>query len=186
MRSPLGPGITILGSLAIIMILFLLIGLLLPGTWRAEASARIPASPEEIFLYLDSPAEWNQWTTLPATGVRIVGTPSGEGSGFIWDDPELGSGAFTIIEAREPELIRYQVRMQNGAMQIDGALQLSPEKGGARILWTESGNLGANPLMGYWALSMNRMQTAELEKSLDRLLGIVLNVTDSIDSVPNR
>lgn len=186
MRSPFGPGVTILGSLALIMILFLFIGLLLPGTWEATASVRIPASPEVTYLHLDSPADWNQWTTWPETGVRMVGNPSGEGSGFTWDDPELGNGAFSIIEAQEPELIRYQVQMQDGVMHIDGLLELSPEEDGTRILWKESGDLGVNPLMGYWALSMNRMQTAELEKSLNRLLQVVLNLRDSIDSAPNR
>ena len=186
MRSPFGPGITILGSLALIMILFLFIGLLLPGIWGAEASVRIPASPEIPYLHLDSPADWNQWTTLPETGVRIVGNPSGEGSGFTWNDPELGNGAFTIIQAHKSELIRYQVEMQDGTMHIDGVLELSPEKEGTRIIWKESGDLGTNPLMGYWALAMNRMQTAELEKSLNRLLQVVLTSKDSIDSVPNR
>ena len=109
MRTPFGPGVTILGSLALIMILFLLIGLLLPGTWEAKASVRIPASPEVTYLYLDSPADWKQWTTWPETGVKMVGNPSGEGSGFTWDDPELGNGAFTIIEAQEPAYYNIEV-----------------------------------------------------------------------------
>jgi hypothetical protein len=186
MRSPFGPGVTILGSAAVILISFLFIGVLLPGTWSAEASALLPASPEDSFLRLDSPSDWSQWTIWPDSGVQMIGPPSGTGAGFTWDDPELGTGVFTIIEAQEPELIRYQVQMQGGAMQIDGVLELSPEQGDTRILWQESGDLGTNPLMGYWALSMDRVQGAELEKSLDRLLQLLKTPNDSTDSEPNQ
>ena len=71
-------------------------------------------------------------------------------------------------------------------MRIDGEIELSLEEGDTRVLWRESGNLGANPLMGYWALSMDRVQTSELEKSLDRLVQLVENPTDFIDSEPSR
>ena len=36
MRSPFGPGVTILGSGAVLLISFLFFGVLLPGTWSAE------------------------------------------------------------------------------------------------------------------------------------------------------
>jgi hypothetical protein len=116
----------------------------------------------------------------------MIGPSSGAGAGFIWDDPELGTGAFTIVEAQEAEIVRYQVEMQGGAMHIDGVLELSLEQGDTRILWRESGDLGANPLMGYWALSMDRVQSAELEKSLDRLLQLLQVSNDSTDSGPNQ
>ena len=186
MRSPFGPGVTILGSGAVILISFLFIGILLPGTWTAEASARLPASPEDAFLLLDSPTDWSQWTIWPDSGVQMIGPSSGAGAGFIWDDPELGTGAFTIVEVQEAEIVRYQVEMQGGAMNIDGVLELSLEQGDTRILWRESGDLGANPLMGYWALSMDRVQSAELEKSLDRLFQLLQVSNDSTDSEPNQ
>ena len=186
MRSPFGPGVTILGSGAVILISFLFIGILLPGTWTAEASARLPAYPEDVFLHLDSPSDWSQWTIWPDSGVQMIGPSSGAGSGFIWDDPELGTGAFTIVEVQQAEIVRYQVEMQGGAMHIDGVLELSLEQGDTRILWRESGDLGTNPLMGYWALSMDRVQSAELEKSLDRLFQLLQVSNDSTDSEPNQ
>ena len=186
MRSPFGPGVTILGGAAVLLISFLFIGVLLPGTWSAQASARLPASPEDAFLRLDSPSDWSQWTIWPDSGVQMMGPSSGAGSGFTWDDTELGTGTFTIVEAQAAKVIRYQVQMQGGAMHIDGVLELSPEQGDTRIIWRESGDLGANPLMGYWALSMDRVQSAELEKSLDRLLQLLQGPNDSTDSEPNQ
>ncbi|HIB09856.1 MAG TPA: hypothetical protein EYO20_08470 [Gemmatimonadetes bacterium] len=186
MRSPFGPGVTILGTGAVILILFLFVGILLPGTWSAEASALLPASPEATFRYLDSPSGWSRWTIWPDSGVQTIGPQRGEGSGFTWDDPELGTGVFTIVEIHPPKSIRYHVEMQGGGMRIDGEIELSLEEGDTRVLWRESGNLGANPLMGYWALSMDRVQTSELEKSLDRLVQLVENPTDFIDSEPSR
>jgi hypothetical protein len=43
------------------------------------------------------------------------------------------------------------------------------------VTWREEGDLGWNPLMGYWALSMNRAQSQELAKGLDRLRSVALD-----------
>jgi hypothetical protein len=48
------------------------------------------------------------------------------------------------------------------------------------VRWREEGDLGRNPLMGYWALSMDGAQSDELQKSLDRL---ALLLVDSAGSV---
>jgi len=70
MRSPFGPGVTILGGAAVLLISFLFIGVLLPGTWSAQASARLPASPEDAFLRLDSPSDWSHGRSGPIVVYR--------------------------------------------------------------------------------------------------------------------
>jgi hypothetical protein len=58
-------------------------------------------------------------------------------------------------------------------MRTSGALEVTPEAAGVRVTWRESGDLGRNPLMGFWALFMDRAQSAELAKGLDRLSELV-------------
>lgn len=168
-RTPFSPGPVILGGGAVLLMLFLLVGYLLPSDWQAEATAHVPLPASAVFRFLDSPEGWRGWTPWPESGVERSGPERGEGASLSWSDPELGSGSFTIVRATEPERVEYSVLIDGGAMRTDGVLALAPEAGGVRVTWRERGDLGWNPLMGYWALSMSRAQSDELAKGLERL-----------------
>lgn len=166
--SPFSFGTKILGGAAAVLTLLLLVGYLLPADWEAEAELVSDLPADALFRYLDSPEGWRDWTAWPESGVERSGPARGEGAAFSWDDPELGSGSFTISRAVAPERVEYQV-VVGSSMYTEGDLTLSAVPGGTRIEWRERGDLGRNPLMGYWALSMDRAQSDELRKSLDRL-----------------
>lgn len=171
--NPIGIGAKILGAGAVVLLLFLAIGFLLPGSWQAEASADISASPEAVFAFLDSPEGWRQWTPWPDSGVVRSGPERGDGAKLSWSDPELGSGSFTLVGVTPPERVQYEVDVGDGSMRTEGSVTLSPEGDGVHVTWHEAGDLGHNPLMGYWALSMGRAQSQELSKGLDRLTALV-------------
>ena len=182
MSSPLSLGTRILGGAATILMIILAIGWLLPATWEAEASSLVQASPEETFAFIDSPAGWRAWTVWPDEGVEVTGPARGAGSGFAWESRELGDGVFTIVDVQAPRSVSYRVEIGGGAMITEGSVRLSPEGSGTRVEWRESGNLGRNPLMGYWARSMNRAQSDELAKGLDALAAAVSDSTGFVRS----
>ncbi|MDH5760813.1 MAG: SRPBCC family protein, partial [Gemmatimonadota bacterium] len=80
-----------------------------------------------------------------------------------------GEGSFTIVEAEPLRSVRYEVSIQQGAMITRGVILLEPTEMGTRVVWREEGDFGWNPLMGYWALAMDRSQGAEMEKNLESL-----------------
>ena len=172
-RSPFGPGTLILGSAALVLFGVLFLGFLLPSEWEASASTVVDAPAEEIFALLDAPEGWRTWTAWPDSGLVRSGPDRGAGAQISWDDDELGSGSFRIVDTERNERVTYAVSVNDGAMRTEGALTLSEDPGGILVAWYESGDLGRNPLMGYWAFFMDRAQTAELERSLDRLGTIV-------------
>jgi len=168
--GPFSIGTIILGGAAVALAGVLLLGVVLPASWEAEAATRVEADPETVFAFLDSPEGWRQWTPWPDSGVVRSGPSRGSGATLAWDDQELGQGSFTIVEAEGLSLVRYEVEVSGGAMHTQGSFELSREGTGTRVSWHESGDLGRNPLMGYWAFFMQRAQTRELEKSLARLV----------------
>jgi len=178
-RGILGPGPIILGGGAVLLILFLVVGYLLPTRWSAQAELELEATPTDLMAFLDSPEGWRRWTPWPDSGVVREGPEHGAGASLRWDDPELGSGSFTIGETSD-SIVRYEVRVGGAAgsvMQTHGSVSLHRTPQGTLVRWHEEGNLGHNPLMGYWALFMSRAQSAELAKGLDRLRS---------DSAPSR
>jgi uncharacterized protein YndB with AHSA1/START domain len=181
-RGPFSFGTVILGGGAALLTLFLLVGWLLPQTWEAEASTHIAAPPSAVYALLDSPEGWRRWTPWPESGVERSGPDRGPGATLSWNDPELGTGSFEIVGGTEPARVDYAVRVDDGAMRTDGTLSLTPEAGGVRVDWREQGDLGWNPLMGYWALSLSRAQSEELAKGLERLRALVADASAAAPS----
>jgi len=177
--SPFSFGTRILAGGAAILLVFLGVGFLLPADWEAEASGRLEAAPEMVFRFLDSPEGWREWTPWPDSGLVRNGPDRGAGSEIQWNDLELGSGRFTIVEAVFPRRVAYAVEVGDGAMRTEGALELLPDDDGVLVSWHEKGDFGRNPLMGYWALAMDRAQSTELQKNLERLASLL---TDSVRS----
>lgn len=171
--SPISFSVKILGGGAVLLGLFLLVGYLLPSDWEADASRVIPAPVGEILPYLDSPEGWQRWTPWPENGVERSGPDHGEGARLSWDDPDIGAGSFTLGPT-SPNRVEYAVDVEDGAMLSQGVITLTPAHGGVRVDWHEQGDFGWNPLMGYWALSMSRVQSAELAKGLERLDSLVV------------
>lgn len=170
---PFSIGTVVLGGGAVLLVLFLIVGFLLPGTWTARGSAHIDAPPEAVFPWLDSPGAWTRWTPWPDTGLVVAGPEHGVGARMSWDNPDLGDGDFTVVEADAPRVVRYRVEVQHQSMRTDGTVRLEPKDGGTLVTWQEDGDFGRNPLMGYWARFMKRAQSVELAKDLTRLKGLV-------------
>lgn len=171
-RGTFGPGTIVLGGGAALLLGFLAVGFFLSGEWEAGAEAVVDAPASELLPLLDSPEGWRAWTTWPDSGLTRSGPERGAGASVSWDDADLGSGTFTVDEVREGLSVVYSVEVEGAAganMRTSGRIELEPTPGGTRVVWREQGDLGSNPLMGYWARSMRRVQSTEMEKGLDRL-----------------
>ena len=161
------------GTVGFILLGFLGIGFLLPGSWETERSAWIEADPESVFPHLSSAEAWQRWTPAPESGMEYFGPEEGVGSGRQWDDPGYGKGRFEVTSSTPHSLLGYLVEVEDGAITIEGTMRLEPEEGGTRIHWRERGDFGRNPLLGYIAGRMEEMQGEQLEASLASLRRLV-------------
>ncbi len=155
--------------LAVVFISLLLIGLILPGTWAVERSLEMPAVPERVFAYVNDVSLWDAWTDWPEAAAERFGPSSGVGAGRSWDDPEFGDGVFTIVESVAAERVRYRVEVEDGSMITEGTIALDRLEDGTRVTWRETGDFGWNPILGYVARAMDRLQGREMEVGLERL-----------------
>lgn len=164
----------VFGSLAAILILFMAVGLLLPGTWRAGASIYLEVPPKKVFPYLDDLARWDAWTPWGDVESTFDGETSGVGARRSWDHPNFGSGSITITETVPDRLVRYRVVVGDSTLSVEGAFMLEAAEDGTTVTWSEVGDFSWNPILGYTALTMPRSQGAQMEQGLTelkRLLG---------------
>ena len=170
-------GAKIFAFLSALLLLFLALGVLLPGTWEAQADALIPAPPDSVFPLLDDLDAWSLWSPMPEKGVEAFGRERGAGAGLRWSDPQYGEGEMTITSSTPNSRLHYRVEVEGGTLTILGHLILAPEGGGTRIHWEERGDFGWNPLLGYAARGMAESQGAALLESL-KALGLLFSTPE--------
>lgn len=166
-------GAKIFGALSGLLLLYLIIGLFLPGKWEAEAEWVIQAPPQEVFPFLNNLEAWPQWSPMPDSGLEAFGAAHGVGAGLRWNDPQYGDGEVRIVASQENSEVRYEVDVEGGALKIQGILSLEGYEGGTRIRWRESGDFGWNPMMGYAARGMASSQGEAMKESLKTLAEVV-------------
>ncbi|MEQ9397892.1 MAG: SRPBCC family protein [Longimicrobiales bacterium] len=166
--SPFSFGTKILGAGAVLLFLFIGAGFALPGTWEARGTRVIEAPPETLFGFLDGPEGWRRWTTWPDS-VEAAGPARGPGARMSWENLDVGNGVFEIVSADRPTRVEYRVTVQDSSLHTAGTVRLEPVERGTRVHWEETGDFGWNPLMGYWALLMDGVQSREMDRNLERL-----------------
>lgn len=167
--GPFSFGTIILGGGALLLFLALGVGFLLPGTWSARSERLVHAPPEAVYPFLDAPSGWRRWTPWPESGLEETGPPRGAGARMSWNDLDVGNGTFEVIDAVEPTRVDYRVTVQDSSLVTVGVLELAADPEGTRVTWREEGDFGWNPLMGYWALFMERVQSQAMERNLVEL-----------------
>lgn len=171
------PGVIAAGLLALLAGAFVLVGILLPGTVEVTRKVEIAAPPEAVFRLLDDLEAWMEWMPWGEVESRLDGPAAGTGARRAWDDAELGSGSLTLTGSRPPPVgtgdaaagIDYLVEVEGGAIRFEGTIAVEPHSGGSLVTWTERGDLGWNPLLGWTALTMEDSQGRQLRDSLERL-----------------
>ena len=166
-------GAKIFGVLSGILVVYLLVGLLLPRSWRAEVDSLVPAPPSSVFPLVNRLSSWASWTPVPETGLEAFGAQMGVGAGVRWDDPRYGAGEVRIVGSEEDRMVEYEVMVEDGALIIHGSISLQPEGAGTRVRWIEEGDFGWNPLLGYAARGMSSSQAETMRRSLRMLSGEV-------------
>ena len=157
------------GILAALMAVFVVAGIVLPGTFEVARSIEIEAPPERIFPLLNDLAAWDTWTPWGEMESHLDGSSAGLGARRVWDDPRMGSGSLTITTSTPPYMVGYAVDVEDGAIRFEGTLSIETRGGTSLVTWTERADLGWNPLLGWTAVGMEESQGGQLEESLARL-----------------
>jgi len=166
-------GAKIFGILSLSLLGYLLLGLLLPGTWEAEVEQVVPASPSRTFSLINNLGAWSSWSPMPEAGVSTFGAEEGAGAGLRWDDPRYGQGEVRILKSQANRSVEYRVEVEGGKLTILGSMTLDSLPHGTRVRWREEGDFGWNPLLGYAARGMQKSQGTAMAESLGTLSRIL-------------
>jgi uncharacterized protein YndB with AHSA1/START domain len=160
-------------ALAALAVLLLLGGLLLSGRFHIERSVLTSAPAAKAYALVVDPRNWNRWAVWnrrdPAMSISYFGSPTGVGAGWAWKSQTEGDGKMTLTAATPDQRVAYDLYFPDMDSTSTGELRFEAGPGGTRITWTMDGDMGANPLMHWMALLMDRMVGPDFDGGLANL-----------------
>jgi Polyketide cyclase / dehydrase and lipid transport len=157
-----------------VILLLLIVAFLLPRHWSVERSIVIAAPPAAIYpLVANMKSGWPQWSSFDFEDPEIRYSYSGpdEGVGAIrsWTSPHMGDGTQRIVKADPATGVEFRLEMAKTGMALTGQLAFEPTGGQTKVTWTDSGEVGFNPIHRFFAAFLDRMMGGTFEKSLATL-----------------
>jgi effector-binding domain-containing protein len=167
----------ILLAIAIIVVILIIIGFLLPKEYHIERSTSIKGDKVLIYDLTSNLNKWDLWTpwkALDTTAVyELIGADGKVGTTRKWDGKVIGNGQMTLNQLIPNELVGYDLSFQKGKYKSKGKVILESKGDSVKVTWSDDGNLGYNPLSRYMGLFMGRMLGPDFEKGLAKLKKVV-------------
>ncbi len=162
--------LAIVGAIALLLVIA---GFLAPSSFLVSRSTTINATPKRIYDLVVEPKQWANWSEWnrrdPAMKITYKGPPFGMGAKWEWVSKSEGSGNMEFTRVEPDRLVEYSLSFPEYNMKSAGTLLMEPEGSATRITWTNTGDVGGNPLKHYMALMMDRIVGPDFEAGLANL-----------------
>ena len=162
--------LAIIGAIALAVVG---IGLFIPSGFSVQRSIEIDAQPRKVYDLIVEPKKWRDWSVWtqrdPDMRITYSGPPFGMGAKWAWVSRSEGTGSMEFTRVEPDRAVEYQIVFADFNMRSTGALRLEPAGSATRVTWTNSGDVGSNPLKHYLTLMMDRMVGRDFEAGLANL-----------------
>jgi len=164
----------VLTALAIVILVFVLVGAVLSREYRVSRAIVVKAEPARIHALVADLKRWDEWTPWKkrdATIVTTIGTPSsGLGANQTWSGKD-GTGWLKFTKSDVATGIEFDMALNNGGedMPAQGSVHYAPAAEGTQVAWSMSGILDVPVIGGYMASMSDMMFGGMLESGLDKL-----------------
>jgi effector-binding domain-containing protein len=157
-----------------LIIVFLLVGFLLPRHVNVQRSLFIKSPRELLFDNVNSFRNWTKWSPWhlqnPGMKISYSGPESGPGAAFSFhsNNNDPGNGKFTITQSAAYDSIILDMDfLENG--KATGKFRFTNSDSGTRVKWIMESDLGRNPVSRWFGLLMDKMVGKDLEAGLVNL-----------------
>ncbi len=168
--------IKILGGFALLIVLLVVVAFFLPRKYHVERSLVFQAQPAEILAPCADLREWKAWGVWYQRDPQLKATYSnpatGVGSWCSWESKNEGNGKMTI-SSLAPTKVVYALEFPDYAMKSMGVMELKPDGGGYRLVWSDEGDLGLNPMNRWFGLFLDKIIGKDFETGLVNLKKLV-------------
>jgi hypothetical protein len=148
-------------SVAILLVLLVIVGFMLPDSTHIERKIVINASPTAVFAEINSVRElnrWSPWSQLDPNAVtKYSGPATGVGSHMDWSgNAAIGSGSQEIIESVPDQLVKTRLVFAGYSHPASSTFQLKPVANGTEVTWMYDTSMGYDLVSRYFGLMLDR------------------------------
>ena len=165
-----------LAILGIIVLSIVAAGFFLPSRFDVSRTIAIDASPDRVYDLIADPRLWKGWSAWhrrdPAMDATYSGPPFGQGAKWSWKSKSEGAGNMEFTRVEPNRRVEYSLFLPDFNLRSKGAFAIEPVGKGARVTWTNGGDVGTNPLKHYLAWQMDRLVGPDFEGGLANLKAV--------------
>jgi hypothetical protein len=179
----------ILIAFAACVALVLVVGLVLPSTYRVERSTTIQAPAEAVYAQVAHLERWQDWAPwnarkYPGNQWMFGGPAVGVGAVRSWSGEDVGTGTLSLTEADPKTGVAYEMSLKDGRYRLHGRISFEPEADGTRVTWVDEGDLGGGLLLHYLRFPLQSRLGGQLEVALAQLKKRVEAGPRPVDTTP--
>jgi uncharacterized protein YndB with AHSA1/START domain len=170
--------IKVLITIAVIVVVFAVIVVLQPSSFRVARSTSISAPPAAVFAQVNDFHKWEAWNPWgkidPAMKQTYEGAPAGTGAVYTWaGNNEVGVGRMAITESRPSDLIRIRLEFfKPFAATNQSEFTFKPEGDQTGVTWSMTGNNNFMAKAVHLFMNMDKMG-GQFEKGLAQMKAVV-------------
>ncbi|WP_191603077.1 SRPBCC family protein [Marinomonas algicola] len=157
--------------LAVVILLLVVIGMLLPSRYHIERSIFINVPVDRASLYLGDLSAWHQWMYLPNEGEFLendsASVVEGEPS-LVIKNLDSKDGLLEIVSFGD-NTVSFYVIPKADMLPVSNQLDWRAEGRGVRVSWQVDGELNAGFISPYIAFFANDIAGSNMENSLQSL-----------------
>lgn len=159
--------------LAILILVFVVLGALLSRRYHVARTVVVKAEPARIHPLVEDLKRWEEWTPWRASDPSIVTTfgpiTSGVGASQTWTG-EDGAGKLTITKSDPQKGVEFDLVFDHGDdVPAKGWIDYTPVAGGTQVEWGLDGSMEMPVVGGYFTLMADMMMGRMFEVGLDTL-----------------
>lgn len=149
---------------------------LLPQTAHFERKTVINATPDVVFVQVNTLNNWEKWSPWhridPNMKLTYAPQTTGTGAWYSWtsENSNVGNGKLTITQSHANRHIA--TAMDFGGSEATANYHFRLVAGGTEVVWDFNSDAGNNPFMRFMGLMMESFVGKDYEKGLANLKGL--------------
>lgn len=161
----------VLIALLVIVVLFVVVGFILPAKVHLERASTVTAPVDKVFAQVNVLKNWESWSPWhkldPKMKLEYFGPASGKGASYAWtsDHKNVGSGKLTITDVKENEKIVTSIEF-GGRGTSYASFTFAKVDGGTKVVWGMDFEAGMNIFKRYFGLMLDGKIGGDFEKGL--------------------
>lgn len=170
--------VRILAALGALVLAFIVVVALQPGSFLVTRSTIIPVPAPAVFAQVNDFHRWEAWSPWakldPTMKTTFEGPPAGKGSVYTWaGNAEVGEGRMTITESAPGESVGILLEFLKPMAAVNHTeFVFTKEAGGTKVTWNMSGTNNFMAKAFTLFVSMDRMVGGDFEKGLAQLKAV--------------